>query len=97
MRKVYDLKNKKAKKCCEKNKDEILLFGTKTCPNCTVAKQLLDKAKVKYKFIVADENVELTKQYKIKQAPTLVVTKGEEVEVIANLSNIKKYVESFKI
>lgn len=95
MRKVYCVK-KDAKENCEK-KDEILLFGTKTCPNCTVAKKLLEKNKVKYKFIDAEENVKLTKEFKVKQAPTLVVIKNGEPEVVANLSNIKKYIESFKI
>ena len=95
MRKVYNIKGDKTKKC--EKKDEVLLFGTKTCPNCTVAKQLLEKNKVKYKFIDAEENVELTKEYKVKQAPTLVVVKNGECELIANLSNIKKHLESFKI
>jgi len=96
MRKVYNIKGDCKEKKCEK-KDEILLFGTKTCPNCTVAKQLLEKNKVNYKFIDAEENVELTKEYKVKQAPTLVVVKNGECELIANLSNIKKHLESFKI
>ena len=95
MRKVYNIKGDKTKKC--EKKDEVLLFGTKTCPNCTVAKQLLEKNKVKYKFIDAEENVDLTKEYKVKQAPTLVVIKNGECELIANLSNIKKHLESFKI
>ena len=84
-------------KWLKEQKDEILLFGTKTCPNCTVAKKLLDKNKVKYKFVDAEENVKLTKELKVKQAPTLVIIKDGKTEVIANLSNIKKHIESFKI
>lgn len=94
MRKVYCVDPQKE---VEKKEIEILLFGTKTCPNCTVAKKLLEKNKVNYKFIDAEENVKLTKEYKVKQAPTLVVIKNGETEVIANISNIKKYIESFKI
>jgi len=99
MREVYDLKkSKKQKKECKNEiKDEILLFGTKTCPNCTVAKGLLEKAKVDYRFVDAEENVELTKKYKVKQAPTLVVIKNGESENICNLSNIKKAIGDFKI
>ena len=39
-------------------KDEVLLFGTKTCPNCKMAEKLLEKAKVEFRFIDAEENVE---------------------------------------
>ena len=97
-RKSYDLKystDPKVKK--EKCKNGVFLFGTKTCPNCKMAEKYLDKAKVKYSFVDAEENVELTKQYGVKQAPTLVVVDGKNVTNIVNLSNIKKYIEDFKI
>ncbi len=73
--------------------DEVLLFGTKTCPNCKMAEKLLDKAETKFNFVDAEEKVELTKKYGVKQAPTLVVIKNNEVQNIVNLSNIKKYIE----
>ena len=94
-RKVYDSKCAKEEK--KKIKDQIMLFGTKTCPNCKMAEKLLDKAKVTFKFIDAEEQVDLTKKYGVKQAPTLVVISGGKAEVIANLSNIKKHIEEFKI
>ena len=62
-----------------------------------MAKTLLEKAKVDYKFVDAEENVDMTKKYNVKQAPTLVVVHGEEVNNIVNLSNIKKHIEEFKI
>lgn len=108
MRKVYDLNFSKDYHCqalckdeCEcvdecDLKDGIMLFGTKTCPNCSMAKKVLDKAKVKYQFIDAEENPDLTKKCGVKQAPTLVVVKDGKMEVIANLSNIKKFVENKK-
>jgi ribonucleoside-triphosphate reductase len=110
MRKEYDMSKalkadkKSSKKCDDKKdckcndglKDGILLFGTKTCPNCKSAKKLLDKAKVKYDFVDAEEEVDLTNKLGVKQAPTLVVIKKGDVEVIPNLSNIKKYAESQK-
>ena len=80
----------------EKVKDQIILFGTKTCPNCASAKKLLEKAKIKYTLVDAEEEVELTKKFGVKQAPTLVEIKKGEATVIANLSNIKKYVEEHK-
>ena len=98
MRKVYDLNCShlpKDKKC--ENENKIMLFGTKTCPNCKMAIKLLDKAKVDYKYIDAEENVDLTKEYGVKQAPTLVILTDGKPEKIANLSNIKKHIEEFKI
>ena len=94
-RKLYDVKNSKLKE--EQCEDQVLLFGTKTCPNCKMAKTLLEKAKVDYKFVDAEENVDMTKKYNVKQAPTLVIVHGEEVNNIVNLSNIKKHIEEFKI
>lgn len=95
MRKNYDMNAAHEPHCeCE---NEVLLFGTKTCPNCTMAKKLLEKAKVNYKYVDAEENAELTKENGVKTAPTLVVIKDGQKENIANLSNIKKYIEDFKI
>ncbi len=80
---------------CDK-KDGIYLFGTKTCPNCSMAKKLLEKKKIKYTFVDAEEEVEFTKALEIKQAPTLAIIEKGKVQTIANLSNIKKYVEEKK-
>ena len=96
-RKAYDMKCSKLKEKNTEEKDVIMLFGTKVCPNCKVAAQLLDKSHVDYKFIDAEENVELTKKYGVKQAPTLVVIQNGKAENIVNLSNIKKHIEDFKI
>lgn len=74
-------------------KGEILLFTTKTCPNCKIAKSMLAKAGVSYREIDALEQPELTKRYGIMQAPTLVVADGDRFEVYSNASNIKKYLE----
>ena len=60
MRKVYNLNGScEGKTKNKKVKDMIMLFGTKTCPNCKMAAKLLDKAKIEYKLIDAEENVEL--------------------------------------
>lgn len=98
MRKTYDSKcalEKTPHQNCIENK--VMLFGTKTCPNCKMAEKLLDKAKVNYEFIDAEENKELTKKYNVKQAPTLVIIKDGNSENIVNLSNIKKQIEHFNI
>lgn len=73
--------------------NEIVLFATKTCPNCKMAKMLLDKAGIKYQVIDAEENVELTKKYNIKKAPTLLVPTENGIDVFENASNIKGFIE----
>ncbi len=70
-----------------------ILFATPTCPNCRAAGMFLDKAGIGYEKLMADENPELVAQFGVRQAPTLVVIKGDTVETIANLSNIKAYTE----
>lgn len=70
-----------------------LLFTTKTCPNCVIAKAALNEAHMDYEVIDAEEHKDLVKKYKIMQAPTLVVISDGEVEKLTNASNIKKYAE----
>lgn len=80
---------------CNDSGREVLLFATKTCPNCKMAAVFLERAGIPYKKLYADENVELVQKYGIKQAPTLVVTDGGiEISKAVNLSNIKKFIDS---
>ncbi len=73
----------------------VLLFATKTCPNCKMAAMFLEKAGIAYEKVFADENIELVEKFGIKQAPTLVVCEeGREVVKAVNLSNIRKYIDS---
>ncbi len=75
------------------NEDQIILFASKTCPNCKMAAKFLDDAGVKYEKVLADENPDLANKFDIHQAPTLVVIKNGEAEKITNLSNIRAYTE----
>ena len=70
-----------------------MLFTTKTCPNCKMAKSILDGDHYSYKVVDAEIEVDLTKKFNVKQAPTLVVFEGNHVELIQNVSNIKKFVK----
>ena len=79
---------------CESN--EILLFTTPTCPNCKMAKLLLDKANIEYKQINAVENKELALQFQVKKAPTMFIPTSEGFTVLDNVSDIKKYIEGLK-
>lgn len=104
-RKVYDVGNSVLKKDASKDcgsdanetntcdLNEILLFSTKTCPNCKMAKMILDKAGIAYKVIDAEERKDITLKYGVKKAPTLLVPENGGIARFDNASNIKKFVE----
>jgi ribonucleoside-triphosphate reductase len=76
--------------------DHLMLFTTKTCPNCKMAKMLLEKANLDYEAIDAEENKDLTIGFGITKAPTLLVPNGEGYDVYSNVSEIKGYIEGLK-
>ena len=72
--------------------DKKLLFTTSTCPNCRIAKQMLEGEE--FKIIDAEEHPDLAQKYGIMQAPTLVVVSQGEATKYVNASNIQRYVEN---
>ena len=100
-RKTYDISTSELKKKASKKKteakkcecEENMLFTTKTCPNCKIAKRVLEENNIEYKVIDAEEEVELTTKFGISSVPTLVTKDGE---IITNASNITKYAEEIK-
>ncbi len=66
------------------------LFTTKTCPNCAMAKEMLED--IDYVLVDAEENEDLTRKYGVMQAPTLVVVDGDHARKYVNASNIQKFV-----
>lgn len=105
-RKEYNIANSHLKEgrlensevCACENKIEagLLLFTSPTCPNCKMAKAMLDKAEISYSIVDATKDKELTMSYGVKKAPTLLVSNGESVEKYENASEIKRYIESLK-
>ena len=71
-----------------------MLFTTKTCPNCRLAKEFLKG--IDYTLIDAEENMELASEYGVMQAPTLVVVNGQSRQKYVNVSDIKKYTDFLK-
>jgi ribonucleoside-triphosphate reductase len=67
------------------------LFTTKTCPNCKAAKEYLRD--YPYIMVDAEDNPELTREYGVMQAPTLVVVENGQYKKYANASNIKGFAE----
>ena len=56
-----------------------------------MAKEILKG--LEYIVIDAEENEELTRQYGVMQAPTLVVVDGKHTKKYVNASNIQKFVD----
>lgn len=52
---------------------ENLLFTTKTCPNCPMAKAALDRKGIAYKVVDAQENADLAAQYGVMSVPVMFV------------------------
>ncbi len=75
---------------------QLLLFATRTCPNCKIAMSLFEKAGIKVEKLIVDENLELAKSFDLKMAPTLIVTDGESYEKYAGVQEIKTYINSVK-
>ena len=71
-----------------------LVTGQK-CPNCTMAKALLDRSGVEYDTIAAEENLAFVKENQIYQVPTLLVTQGETTQTFTGLSEIQRYVRTY--
>lgn len=75
---------------------KVMLFTTKTCPNCKIATTWLEQAGIPYEKIDAEENQKLTKQYKVMLAPTLIVADEQDYQAYANASNIRKFIDAQK-
>ena len=106
-RKVYDIAHsclKKGKKVADEVKEtrrangdaQLMLFATKTCPNCKIAEKFLADNGVRYVKMLADENANLVETYGIRQAPTLVVAGTDGFEKYAGVSEIMRYVNEAK-
>jgi len=111
-RKLYDIKNSVLKKKAEGKVAEtpvmeatpvacgegekVMLFTTKTCPNCKAAASVLEKNNIGYTKVDAEDNAEASKGYDVRQAPTLIVEKDGKVMKFAGMSEIKKYTDSIK-
>ena len=69
----------------------VLLFTTKTCPNCKMAGRLLEKAGIAYELIDAQEQAQLSERFSIMQAPTLVVV-DQNSNCVYKTNNVQEYI-----
>jgi len=72
---------------------EMLLFTTRTCPNCAQAEEQLKKAGIGYRKVLAEESPELAARYRVRQAPTLVTEDGDQPVKLVGLSDIRGFIQ----
>lgn len=105
-RKLYDLNHSRKLKEAAVKKQEAsttvadtmgqkrILFTTKTCPNCLIAANMLQRAEVSFDKVDAEENGDLVRQYGVMQAPTLVVVNGDGAQLYTNASAIRHFADT---
>ena len=109
MRKEYIIKQEDVK-CSEPEKENskeetkksnkvkgYLLFGTKTCPNCKIAKEKLKEKNLVYEYVDAEEMMDLTQKYDIMSAPTLIRINDDGYDKVVNASNIINFVDNIQL
>ena len=75
----------------------MILFTTKTCPNCKMSKMMLDRAGISYTPIDAEENKDQTVRMGVRKAPTLLVPNGNGgYDRYENASEIKGFIEGVR-
>ena len=72
---------------------ELLLFATRTCPNCAQAERLLEEAGIPFRKVLAEEEPDLAVRYGVRQAPTLVADDGQAPVKVVGLGNVRKFIE----
>jgi anaerobic ribonucleoside-triphosphate reductase len=74
--------------------NRMILLTTHTCPNCQIAKNVLNDADMQYDVVYAedDNGRELAEKYGITQAPTLIVSNGSNLVFYGNVSEIRGFV-----
>ncbi len=73
--------------------DSILLFTTKTCPNCPNAKRQLASQGIEYTLVDCEEQPALAQKYGIKSVPTLVAGG----QVISGVGPIMGWIKESKV
>ena len=81
---------------CKAEAKRVILFTSATCPNCKVAKMLLDKEGIAYETLLATDNADLARSFDVKQAPTLVIETEDGFLKFAGVAQIKEFIAQKK-
>lgn len=80
-----------------KETQKPILITTSTCPNCRIAKNLLNEAGIDYDVLVADadeKGKEIALKHHISQAPTLIVSHDEVADLYTTVPEIRSYIDN---
>ncbi|MGE4276101.1 MAG: ribonucleoside triphosphate reductase [Lawsonibacter sp.] len=72
---------------------DLMLFATRTCPNCKQAEEQLRQAGIPCRKVLAEENPDLTTRYGVRQAPTLVADDGVDPVKVVGLGAIRQFIQ----
>ncbi len=75
----------------------LMLFATRTCPNCRQAEEQLRRAGIPYRKVLAEENPDLTVRYGVRQAPTLVAENGGAPVKVVGLGAIRTFIQENRV
>ncbi|MBQ4150415.1 MAG: ribonucleoside triphosphate reductase [Clostridia bacterium] len=70
----------------------VILFTTKTCPNCKIAAKLLEDAGVEFEKLYVEENKEMATELGLKQVPALIVANGDRVQKYMNVVGVREFI-----
>ena len=94
--KAQEFKDRKVYKVTEAAPSVPMLFTTSTCPMCKEVQKQLDLNQIKVVKILAEENMDLVKEYNIMLAPTLIFGDNRYTgiqEIIHFISAVNKLTE----
>ena len=77
--------------------EALMLFATRTCPNCRQAEEQLHRAGIPYRKVLAEENPDLTVRYGVRQAPTLVAENGGAPVKVVGLGAIRTFIQENQV
>ena len=72
---------------------DVMLFATRTCPNCAQAEKLLKEAGISYRKMLAEESPDLAVRYGVRQAPTLILDDGTNPVKVTGLGAIRGFAQ----
>ncbi len=70
--------------------DKIVMFATKTCPNCMAASKMLQENGIEFEKLYVEDERELAQKLGLRNAPTLIVGEDRYVGVSGVREFIKK-------
>ncbi|MBR7077181.1 MAG: ribonucleoside triphosphate reductase, partial [Clostridia bacterium] len=71
--------------------DKIVMFATKTCPNCMAASKMLQENGIEFEKLYVEDERELAQKLGLRNAPTLIVGEDRYVGVSGVREFIKKH------